>query len=59
MDELNKNYDRFLPIAFAYGDRINAADVPTVTAAIKKFYFENEDFSSKDVGKLVEVRILV
>ena len=57
LDDLNRNYDRFLPVAFYYGDWVGSAYASTITASIKQFYFGNEDFSANDISKLVRVRI--
>ena len=59
LNELNENAERLFPMVFHYADWIDSKSAKAITAAVKEFYFNNEDLSLKNFNKLIQVIIFV
>jgi len=55
MNEWTRNYERLLPMALLYFDRADSRKVSASTAAIKNFYFGDNDISVTTRKNLTEV----
>ncbi|KAF2889060.1 hypothetical protein ILUMI_17113, partial [Ignelater luminosus] len=54
IDKLRKEFDSIIPMALLYNETATKADTKSITAKIKKFYFENRTIDNKAKTELTD-----